>query len=224
MKLGWSVPARLVRWIAGTAGNAAGFYVLTGRQDQPWVWAVLTLGSLWLLALLLVIDADLARERRRPGPGGIDRSARWVVAPLTGAAVVVACLDIGRFHWSDSVPPVVHALGFALNGIGFSLITWAIAVNRFFSSVVRVQSDRGHQLITSGPYGVIRHPGYLGMLLVYPTISLTLGSWWGLVPGAACALVLLRRASLEDRYLQENLAGYRDYTALVPYRLIPGVW
>lgn len=140
------------------------------------------------------------------------------------AQVIIACLDVGRFHWSNTVPLTVHATGLALFGAGFGLLTWSVAVNRFFSSVVRIQSERGHAIVNTGPYRYVRHPGYLGMLLGYPVIALAIGSWWALLPSALCALIVLRRAALEDAYLQEHLAGYREYAAGVTHRLIPGVW
>jgi protein-S-isoprenylcysteine O-methyltransferase Ste14 len=111
-----------------------------------------------------------------------------------------------------------------LFGAGFGLVTWSVAVNRFFSSVVRVQADRGHSIVTSGPYTYVRHPGYLGMLMSYPFVSLAIGSWWALIPGALCFAIVLRRAMLEDAYLQRHLPGYREYAGSVAHRLIPGVW
>ncbi|OLC67777.1 MAG: hypothetical protein AUH78_27575 [Gemmatimonadetes bacterium 13_1_40CM_4_69_8] len=224
MKLGWSVGARLMRWAAALVLNVVCLYALTGRRDLPWVWATMISGSIIALVVVLTIDPELVRERRKPGPGAVDVASRRILPVVYVAQIIVACLDVGRLHWSDGVPAAVHALGLAANVLGFGLIAWSLRVNRYFSSVVRIQTDRGHELVTTGPYGVVRHPGYLGMLLAYPTTALALGSWWAVVPGVLCALVVLRRAALEDRYLQQNLAGYADYVPRVPYRLIPGVW
>ncbi len=224
MTFGWSVGARIARWLISAAITVAVFYLLAGRWDLPWLWATAALGSLLTLGMTLTIDPDLARERRRPGPGGLDRVTRLAMAASVAAQVSVACLDIGRFHWSDTVPLAAHVLGLAVFGLGFGLLSWAVVVNRFFSSVVRIQTDRGHAIITQGPYRYVRHPGYLGMLLGYPVIALAVGSWWALVPSALCVLVVLRRLRIEDAYLQEHLAGYREYATRVPYRLVPGVW
>lgn len=221
---GWGVGRRLLRWLASAAITVAVFYLLAGRWDLPWLWVTAAAGSLLTLALTLTIDPDLARERRRPGPGGLDRATRAAMVICLTAEMVVSVLDVGRFHWSDTVPLAGHALGLAVFTAGFGLVTWAVAVNRFFSSVVRVQAERGHEIVTTGPYRYLRHPGYLGMLLGYSLIPLAIGSWWGLLPGAGCALVVLRRTRLEDRYLQGNFAGYGEYVARVPYRLVPGVW
>jgi protein-S-isoprenylcysteine O-methyltransferase Ste14 len=96
--------------------------------------------------------------------------------------------------------------------------------NRFFSIAVRIQTDRGHRLVSSGPYRSVRHPGYLGMSVAGPASVLALGSWLALVPALLYALLIVRRAALEDRYLRTELDGYAAFAARVRYRLIPGVW
>jgi len=224
MALGWSVPARLLRWVISTAVMVAAFYLLASRWDLPWMWATAVVASLVTLAMVLTIDPGLARERRRPGPGGVDRLSQTALSIFMGTQTILACLDVGRLHWSDTVPPALRAVALLLFGAGFGLVIWSMAVNRFFSSVVRVQSDRGHAIITAGPYRYVRHPGYIGMLMSYGVVALAIGSWWGLLPGMLALLVVLRRALLEDAYLLEHLPGYGEYAAAVPHRLVPGVW
>lgn len=223
MTLGWSVPARVGRWAASAAITVAAVRVLAGRWDVPWIWATVGVASALGLAVTLVIDPELVRERRRPGPGGFDRLTRTIVGACVGAEMVVAGLDVGRFHWSDGVPVAVRAAGVTLFALGFGLVGWAVAVNRFFSSIVRIQTERGHRLVTTGPYRFVRHPGYLGMLMAYPVLGVAMGSWWTLVPGAVCAAAVLRRLRVEDRYLLAHFPGYRDYAAAVKGRLIPGM-
>jgi protein-S-isoprenylcysteine O-methyltransferase Ste14 len=104
------------------------------------------------------------------------------------------------------------------------MFVYAMSVNRFFSSVVRIQNDRGHHVVDSGPYAYVRHPGYTGMLLFGATLPLALGSWWAFLPGSAIVLFGFRRLWIEDRFLAANLPGYRDYAARVRYRLLPGIW
>jgi len=104
------------------------------------------------------------------------------------------------------------------------MFVYPMSVNRFFSSVVRIQDERGHHVIDRGPYALVRHPGYLGMLLVGATMPLALGSWWALLPGSALVACGLRRVWVEDRFLAVSLPGYREYAARVRYRLLPGVW
>jgi protein-S-isoprenylcysteine O-methyltransferase Ste14 len=107
---------------------------------------------------------------------------------------------------------------------GIGIVTWAQVVNRFFEPSVRIQTDRGHTVIDSGPYAFVRHPGYIGACLLFVGIALALGSSWSLIPaGLTCAMLILR-TRWEDQTLQAELAGYEEYTKKVRFRLIPGVW
>jgi protein-S-isoprenylcysteine O-methyltransferase Ste14 len=138
---------------------------------------------------------------------------------------IIAGLDRGRFHWSDTVPVWLQSLGLIALAGSYAFCIWAMRVNRFFSSVVRIQTDRGQHVVTTGPYAVIRHPGYLAGIVVMLTSGVALGSWV-----AAAFLVittlpfLLYRAITEDRILQAELPGYRDYAGRVRWRLMPGLW
>jgi len=137
---------------------------------------------------------------------------------------VVAGLDVGRKHWSDSVPVWLQGIGLVGFTAGFGLIVWAMAVNRFFSSVVRIQSDRGHKLVTGGPYGWIRHPGYLAALLQGISSGIALGSWVSMIPVVGMLPLLFVRTVREDRFLRGNLPGYLEYAQRVRYRMLPGIW
>jgi protein-S-isoprenylcysteine O-methyltransferase Ste14 len=140
------------------------------------------------------------------------------------AHLVIACLDVGRFHWSNSVPRGLQVAALVLFAVSWLLATWAMAVNRFFSSVVRIQDERGHNLVTVGPYRYVRHPGYLGAIIGMPASAIALGSWWSLVPAAVVSLVVFRRLVVEDAFLKDHLDGYRNYMHRVRYRLLPGIW
>jgi protein-S-isoprenylcysteine O-methyltransferase Ste14 len=119
---------------------------------------------------------------------------------------------------------LLHITAFVITALGYSLGTWATLVNRFFSAVVRIQRDRGHTVVSSGPYRLIRHPGYAGAVVTSLATPLLLGSLWALIPAVLAVCTLIIRTALEDRTLQEELEGYHDYTARVRYRLLPGVW
>ena len=108
--------------------------------------------------------------------------------------------------------------------IGYAFATWALVENRFFSSMVRIQTERGHAVCDSGPYRIVRHPGYAGNLLAMPGIVLALDSVWTLIPAAVALVVTIIRTALEDRTLKDELPGYREYTSRVKYRLIPGFY
>jgi len=99
-----------------------------------------------------------------------------------------------------------------------------MAANIYFSTTVRIQDDRGHRVVSSGPYQFVRHPGYVGMILIYLGAPIMLGSWWALIPGGLNGVAFIVRTALEDRTLQNELSGYSDYAGRVPYRLLPGVW
>ena len=137
---------------------------------------------------------------------------------------VVAGLDVGRYHWSDTVPLGVQLLGLIGFAAAFALIRWAQHVNRFFSSAMRIQRDRGQHVITAGPYHYVRHPGYAAFILVALCSGLALGSWWSTVPPLLFTVLFIRRTAVEDRLLQEELEGYSAYAEKVRYRLVPGLW
>ena len=150
-----------------------------------------------------------------------------VLMPLGIIVAIVMLIIAGldkRFEWSPNLPLLLNITAFVITALGYSLGTWATSVNRFFSAVVRIQRDRGHTVVSSGPYRLIRHPGYAGTVVTSLATPLLLGSLWALIPAALAVCLLIIRTALEDRTLQEELEGYHDYAARVRYRLLPGVW
>jgi len=115
-------------------------------------------------------------------------------------------------------------LGYTLLIAGIVGLTWAESVNKFFEPTVRIQRDRGHSVIDTGPYAIVRHPGYVAACLVCSGVPLSLGSLWALIPAILSCLLLVLRTIWEDRTLRDELAGYEEYTQRVRYRLIPAVW
>ena len=194
----------------------------------------------WVYALLIVatsIGGRIWAERRHPGLLAerqniekIQSAKAWdkVLAPLMALSlvfplVIVAGLD-HRFGWSPEFPIWLNIAGFLLITFGYAFASWAIIENRFFSSVTRIQMDRGHIVCDSGPYRIVRHPGYAGNILALPGIVLALGSVWTIIPAIIALIIAVIRTTLEDKTLQEELQGYRDYVIRVRYRLIPGVF
>jgi len=194
----------------------------------------------WGYSLLLVavgIGGHIWAERRHPGLMAERQNAEkfqdakaWdkVLAPLMALSIsfplpIVAGLD-HRFVWSPAFPLWLIVLGFILTSLGYAFAVWAMAENRFFSSVVRIQTDRGHAVCDSGPYRLVRHPGYAGNIPPLLGIVLALGSVWALIPAVAALIIAVVRTALEDQTLQEELPGYRDYARRVRYRLIPGIY
>ncbi|HCW51334.1 MAG TPA: isoprenylcysteine carboxyl methyltransferase [Clostridiales bacterium] len=137
--------------------------------------------------------------------------------------LIVAGLD-ERFGWSPNLPLALQVAALVITALGYLLGVWAIVVNKFFSAVVRIQRERGHTVVTSGPYRYVRHPGYAGGIVANFAMPLMLDSLWALVPAVLVNCLLIVRTALEDRTLQEELEGYRDYAGRVLYRLLPGVW
>jgi protein-S-isoprenylcysteine O-methyltransferase Ste14 len=199
------------------------FFGLAGRWDLPLAWICLGIYAGSVVLAQVVMEPELRRERIKPGPGGIDRNIRWTMLPFILGYWIVAGLDV-RWHGAETVPRGWQVLGLAGLVSSLSLALWALTQNRFFSPVVRIQTERGHHLITSGPYQWIRHPGYLGGAGSALCGAIALGSWWACLPAAGIVGVLIRRTILEDRYLHRELAGYPEYARLVRYRLLPGVW
>jgi protein-S-isoprenylcysteine O-methyltransferase Ste14 len=203
-------------------------FVVAGRVDywQGWLFGGITLGFFVLTVVLLRHSYELALERQRPGPGmkTWDKAYLAISSLMGFVALVLAGLDAGRYGWSGPLPAWLYGLSIGLYAVGQAVFIWAKVANRFFSSVVRIQTERGHVVCEQGPYRFVRHPGYVGGILYGVTTPLLLGSDWAVIPQAVAVLTLLVRTELEDRLLQRELQGYRDYAGKVRFRLIPGVW
>lgn len=210
----------IIFWVLAAVALFGG----AGSLDYPTFWAYLVIFAGVLVGSFVWIDPDLARERLRPG----GQKPPMALRLFSGVLILhwlVAGLDRGRFHWSDSVPDWLQILSLILLALSYALSLWAMHVNRFFSSVVRIQSDRGQRVISTGPYAYVRHPGYLAGIVVMLTSGLALDSWLATAVLLAPSVpFLMYRVVTEDRVLHEELAGYGDYAARVRWRLLPGVW
>jgi protein-S-isoprenylcysteine O-methyltransferase Ste14 len=168
-------------------------------------------------------EVVVARSRTHEGTKGWDRILLgfWFMAFM--AIFPVAALDDGRFHWFP-VPWWLCALAYVLLLAGIGLLTFAQAVNKFFEPTVRIQTERGHKVIDTGPYAIVRHPGSVAGVLLSVGSGLSLGSVWALIPAGLASLLLILRTGWEDQTLQAELPGYKEYTERVRWKLIPGVW
>jgi protein-S-isoprenylcysteine O-methyltransferase Ste14 len=194
-----------------------------GRIDIPMFWLYVAVIAAISAAGLFLIDEDLAQERRRPGgqPPGV---RLLLIALLCLLHWSIAGLDRGRLHWSDTVPLWLRIAALLVFTLGLALFIWAMHVNRFFSSVVRIQQERGHHVVTAGPYRWVRHPGYAGAIPAAVASGIALCSWLATALGVLAVPLLLWRTIAEDRMLRAELPGYRDYAQSVRWRLLPGVW
>lgn len=212
---------RLVKWGVATAIFATVILVVGNGRD-PWLWAYVAAFSIIGAYAISSMDDDLAKERFHPPSKGADRLAlRWV--RLIAAAHIVVAIADSRFGWT-SVPDVLRGIGLAGFAMSFLLVVLSMRANRFFSAVVRIQNDRGHRVVDTGPYRTVRHPGYAGMIVFAPLSGLALGSWISVGVAMVYSALVARRVLFEDRFLRENLAGYLEYTERVRYKLVPGVW
>jgi protein-S-isoprenylcysteine O-methyltransferase Ste14 len=195
-----------------------------GRADILGFWLYIGVIAAVMMVSFAALDADLLRERMRPG-GQKPPVALRLFSLVLFLHWTVAGLDRGRFHLSDTVPHWLQEAALFAFAAGFGFALWAMRVNRFFSSVIRIQNERSHRVVTDGPYAVIRHPGYAAALVIMLASGVALGSWLAAAVVTALSLpFLLRRAIAEDRILIAALPGYRDYAARVPWRLLPGIW
>lgn len=217
-----------LRRFGGVVVVAVLIFLSAGRLDywQGWLFFGVCLAAAALSGRMLKGRDGLLEERFRPGKGmkWWDKGYMLLSTPLYFAAIAAAAADVGRFGGSFHPLPATYALSLALFLAGHALFLWAERVNPFFSSVARIQADRGQTVCREGPYRFCRHPGYLGGLLFGLTTPLVLGSLWALIPQGLAAALLVVRTGLEDRMLKKDLLWYDEYVKSVRYRLIPGLW
>jgi protein-S-isoprenylcysteine O-methyltransferase Ste14 len=196
---------------------------------QAWIYS--------LLILVAGIGGRIWAEQRHPGLTAkrqslenLQKTKTWdkVLAPMMAVSIgypmmIVAGLD-HRYNWSPGFPLWSSVIGFIMIAFGYAFASWAVAENRFFFAVLRIQTDRGHVVCDTGPYRFVRHPGYAGNILPLFGIVLALGSVWTLIPATVATIITVIRTALEDQTLQDELPGYRDYAKRVRYQLIPGIY
>jgi protein-S-isoprenylcysteine O-methyltransferase Ste14 len=195
-----------------------------GTVRLPMMWEYLGVYGGLAFPAALTADVSLDSERRQPGPGGIDPASRPAASLLFLASMAAASLDAGRYHWSGTIPWVVRFDALIVFLLAWAVQNWAMSANPFFSTAIRIQHERGHRVMTSGPYRFVRHPGYLAMAISMPATALALGSLVALIPALSYLAVMLWRTNWEDQFLRGELEGYSRYAVKVRYRLIPGLW
>ena len=179
-----------------------------------------------LNSFALTNKAELAAERSevKSGTKSWDKKIIGLSAVTLIITYIVAGLDSGRFHWSPGFHWGIIATGAILILLGELFFLMAQKQNKFFSSLMRIQTDRGHTVCDKGIYRIIRHPAYFGNIITAIGIPLVLGSLWGFIPAAFSVFLIVLRTSLEDTALINELDGYREYTFKTRYRLLPFIW
>jgi protein-S-isoprenylcysteine O-methyltransferase Ste14 len=202
-------------------------FLSAGRLDWLWGWLFLAGWLLLMLPSAVVMSRfpDLINERGRRAENikGWDKVLMGIYSLLLFATPVVAGLDAVRFGWS-AMPLALHVIGVVLSIPAMIMPLWAMSANAYLSTMVRIQDDRGQQVVTTGPYRYVRHPMYVGTVFFGLCIPLFLGSWWAFIPCGLIVVIFIIRTALEDRTLREELPGYAEYAQRVRYRLLPGIW
>jgi protein-S-isoprenylcysteine O-methyltransferase Ste14 len=219
---------RVMGTVGLTVALAAALFLSSGRLDWAMAWVYVALRASTAAVSMLMIASrhpGLLEERFDPGEGvkAWDRPLATITTLLWPVILIVAGLDM-RFRWSPGLPIIIQLAALFVLLLGDILSKWAAVSNRFYSRLVRVQADRGHAVVTGGPYRVVRHPGYAGVLVAGLTTPVAFGSLWALVPAGALVLLLVIRTALEDEALHRELPGYPDYAQRTRYKLVPGIW
>jgi len=221
-----AIVKRMVQVVVQFLVLAVILFISAGRLNWGWAWAYLGVGVGLLIVNVLVMPPELIAEHGRTDKKDIkawDRVLTTLIIFPTLGMPIIAGLD-ERFGWSPQLALAVHLIGLAFIALGQGLFTWGMVSNKFFSTAVRIQTDRDHTIANGGPYRYVRHPGYVGYITSLFATSVALGSLWGLIPAGLGMCLFVVRTALEDRTLQEELDGYREYAQKVRYRLLPGVW
>jgi protein-S-isoprenylcysteine O-methyltransferase Ste14 len=206
--------------------SAAIFFFCAGRLDLVMAWVYIAMVFVNTSIISLIIDPELIAERSE-----IRKDTKsWDILPaiLMGrigpiVILIVAGLDV-RFGGSPQSAPALRIVALSVAILGLLVTDWAVVSNKFFSGVVRIQKERTHTAVTTGPYRYIRHPGYAGAILHTIATPLILCSLWALIPAGLVICITITRTAFEDRTLQEELDGYKSYANRVRYRLLPGIW
>jgi len=205
-------------------------FLSSGRLDWWFAWVYLGIFVLGVGVnsfVLLRVNPELIAERARQFT---PETKKWdrILATIWGlmsaiVSLLVAGLD-KRFGWSPQIPLTVQLIAMLLHMFGSAFAGWALVSNAFFAGTVRIQTERGHAVVSTGPYRIVRHPGYAAWILSGLATPVMLASLWALLPATLAQGALVLRTVLEDRTLREELPGYRDYARKVRHRLVPGIW
>jgi protein-S-isoprenylcysteine O-methyltransferase Ste14 len=200
-------------------------FVSAGRLAWVWAWIYLGMYVLVVAVNAFVLPPDLIEERGRSKENvkPWDRLIMTLNILPALSLLIVAGLDF-RLGWSFPFSAWIRVAAVAIMILGNALFTWAMISNHYFSTAVRLQLDRNHQVATGGPYRYVRHPGYVGFIVLNLATPLILGSLWALIPAAVMMVLFIVRTALEDATLRKELDGYKEYAQKVRYRLVPGIW
>lgn len=202
--------------------------ILAGRLNywQAWLFGLICLLVVIGISFLFGRNFKEIQDRTKSGP-----DTKWwdilfwlIYGPMNLTILVIAGLDAGRFHWSPAYSSYLYFVAYLVFIVSALIHIWAIWSNKFYASTVRIQHDKEQTVISDGPYRYVRHPGYLGIILMVSSMALALGSLWALIPAVLVGVLLIIRTALEDRTLRKELIGYTEYCQKVKFRILPGIW
>ena len=227
-KIGWRM---IVRFLIYVVLLPFVLFIAAGRLDWTMAWVYIGIHIAFTIISRLIVyrlNPDTLVERGRSMQAedtAVGDRLMVVIVGLFGPLAIwtIAGLD-DRFGWSPDLSFLTQAIALFFVVVGYALGTWAMAANAFFSAVVRIQEDRDHRVVTSGPYRIVRHPGYAGGVVSSIAMPLMLGSFWALIPAGIALIFLVIRTKNEDKMLMEELPGYTDFAQQTRYRLVPGIW
>lgn len=205
--------------------NGILLFSVSGTTDWNWAWIYLVIYPVYTLINALVLPKELLAERgkKKTNLKKWDVNfTRLSILPAIGVFIVSA-LDV-RFNWTSDKSVSFHIGGIAFYLLGNVIVTWSMYSNKFFSTMVQIQNERGHHVASDGAYRFVRHPGYVGIILNTLATPFFLGSVWALIPAVVLCVLFIGRTYFEDRMLQVELEGYTEYTKKVRFRLVPGIW
>ncbi|HJV77543.1 MAG TPA: isoprenylcysteine carboxylmethyltransferase family protein [Paludibacter sp.] len=218
----------LIKQLIGTIVFFTILFISAGRIDywQGLIYVAIGLVMFLLSHTFLRADAELLSERSKPGEGTKkwDKAILGLSLLVTISMYITAGLDSGRYHWSPDFHWSIYLLGGVLTITGQLLFLIAQKQNKFFSSTVRIQTDRGHTVCETGLYRIVRHPAYLGSIIQSLGFPFLFGSLWSIIPICLSIILLITRTCLEDKTLKNELKGYLEYSNKTRYKLIPYVW
>ncbi len=218
----------LIKHFLGTFLFFAIIFASAGRIAYWQGLVYVSIGFLMLILnyTLLRIDSELLKERSKPGEDTKkwDKTILGLSFLVTISMYIIAGLDSGRYHWSPDFHWSIYLLGATLTASGQILFLIAQKQNRFFSSTVRIQTDREHIVCETGLYKIIRHPAYLGSIVQSLGFPLLFGSLWSIIPISISIILIIIRTNLEDRTLKNELKGYPEYSKKTCYKIIPYIW
>lgn len=216
---------RIIQTILTLLLQGAFLFVSAWSHSWIWAWILISVGVIILTINAFVIPSEVIEERGRKK----ENVKKWDkiltminIIPFLGM-YILSGLDY-RFNWSNYLHVSVHIIGIIITFLGSMLFTWSMVSNKYFSTMVRIQDERDHKVAIEGPYKFVRHPGYVGFIIMVLATPIALGSLYALSMSIIVSIIFVIRTALEDKTLNEELTGYKEYSKNVKYRLIPFVW